>query len=184
MILEVLKYVQYLHRIDTLGPANKINQASLDGSPWIQPVFVVSTRRDTDRIKVAERAKCTIDTGNMQGNIVSRDFVINVLGYSESNFKKITKQEERGGTGVTGHKLVPTGAIYLTWWHSKSSRVFHNMRFLVSEYPLYDLIIGAASIQEYGILDVPNLTTANIGRPDGILLLPFCSHAWSMNVQG
>jgi hypothetical protein len=173
MILKVFKYVQYIHTNDMLGPANKTYQDSPDGSPWVQPVCVLSTRRDTDKNEVAKLAKCTIDTGNMQGNIVSRDFVTDVLGYSESNFMKITKQEERGGTGVTGHKLVPTGAIYLTWWHSKSSRVFHNMRFLVSEYPMYDLIIGAASIQKYSILDVPNLITANVGRPDGILLLSF-----------
>jgi hypothetical protein len=173
MNLMVLKYVQYLHTIDAKGITKKTYQASLDESPWVQSVFVLSTRRDTDKNEVPKRAKCTIDTGNMQGNIVSRDFVIDVLGYSESNFKKITDQEERGGTGVTGHKLVPTGAIYLTWWHSKSARVFHNMRFLVSEYPMYDLIIGAASIQKYSILDVPNLITANVGGPDGILLLSF-----------
>lgn len=31
------------------------------------------------------------------------------------------------------------------------------MRFLISEHPMYDLIIGARSIQEQNILDVPNL---------------------------
>lgn len=58
---------------------------------------------------------------------------------------------------MTGHRLVPEGAIYLTWYHKKSTRVFHNMRFLISEQPMYDLIIGARSIQEHGIQDVPNL---------------------------
>lgn len=31
------------------------------------------------------------------------------------------------------------------------------MRFLISEHPMYDLVIGSQSIHENGILDVPNL---------------------------
>jgi hypothetical protein len=88
---------------------------------------------------------------------VSRAFVVDVLGYPESSFQKLTKLEEDGGTGVTGHRLVPQGAIALTWYHNASTRVFRDMRFLVSENPMYDLIVGARSIQENNILDVPNL---------------------------
>lgn len=117
---------------------------------------MLSTRKDTDNHQVPKEAKCTIDTGNMQGNIVSRAFV-EVLGYSESSFHMLTKAEKEGGTGITGHKLIPEGAIYLTWYHNKSTRVFRDMRFLVLEHPMCDLIIGARSIQENNILDVPNL---------------------------
>jgi len=108
-------------------------------------------------------AKCTIDTGNMQGNIVSRAFV-EELGYSESSFHKLTNAEKEGGTGITGHKLTPEGAVYLTWYHNKSTRVFRDMRFLISQHPMYDLIIGARSIQKNNILDVPNLMIASVSR--------------------
>ncbi|KAF7881051.1 uncharacterized protein EAF02_006942 [Botrytis sinoallii] len=128
-----------------------------ESSPWVLPVFVLSTRRDSDKQPVPKRAKCTIDTGNMQGNIVSRDFVENVLEYSEANFVRLTAEEREGGFGITGDKLVPEGAIYLTWYHSKSTRVFHRMRFLISPYSQCDLIIGARSILKDNLLGVPNL---------------------------
>jgi hypothetical protein len=126
-------------------------------SPWVLPVIVLSPRKDTDKVQVKKIGMCTIDTGNMQGNIVSRDFVENVLEYPKSSIRDLTEAEKGGGTGVTGDKLIPEGAIYLTWYHRKSSRVFHNMRFLISKHPMYDLIIGARSIHEHGIQDVPNL---------------------------
>ncbi|RDW56921.1 hypothetical protein BP5796_12988 [Coleophoma crateriformis] len=126
-------------------------------SPWILPVHVLSLQRDENRHLIPKEAKCTIDTGNLQGNIVSRAFVVDVLGYSETSFQKLTKAEEEGGTGITGHKLFPSGAIYLTWYHNSSTRVFRDMRFLVSEYPMYELVIGAHSIEEENILNVPNL---------------------------
>jgi len=133
-------------------------------SPWVLPVYVLSTERDGHRHLVPKEAKCTIDTGNLQGNIVSRAFLVDVLGYSEADFHKLTKEEEDGGTGITGHTLIPEGAIYLTWYHSNSTRVFRDMRFLVSEHPIYDLIIGAHSIRKNNILDVPNLTDSGGGN--------------------
>lgn len=134
-------------------------------SPWVLPVYVLSTERDEHRHLIAEQAKCTIDTGNLQGNIVSRAFLVDILGYSEANFHKLTKEEEDGGIGITGHKLVPEGAVYLTWYHSNSTRVFRNMRFLISENPMCDLVIGAHSIRKNNILDVPNLGDSG-GRAD------------------
>jgi len=129
----------------------------------VLPVYVLSPKRDEYRHFIPEEAKCTIDTGNLQGNIVSRAFLVDVLGYSEANFQKLTKEEEEGGIGITGHTLIPKGAINLTWYHSNSTRVFRDMRFLISEHPIYDLIIGAHSIREQNILDVPNL----MGGPGG-----------------
>ncbi|QSZ35154.1 hypothetical protein DSL72_008021 [Monilinia vaccinii-corymbosi] len=129
--------------------------------------MVLSSHRYTDEQPVPKRAKCTIDTGNMQGNIVSREFVEKVLEYSESNFLPLTPEEKEGGFGVTGHELIPEGAICLTWYHNKSTRVFHNMRFLISPHPQCDLIIGARSIQKDNLLGVPNLmaTSNNIISP-------------------
>ena len=141
-----------------------INQVDDSASPWVLPVFVLSTRKGTDKNDVPKRAKCTIDTGNMQGNIVSREFVVEVLGFSDANFHELTASEKEGGAGVTGDKLIPEGAIYLTWYHNKSTRVFRNMRFLISPHPHYDLIIGARSIQKHNLLDVPNLMTGR-GEP-------------------
>jgi hypothetical protein len=127
---------------------------------------VLSTERDEHRHLVPKEAKCTIDTGNLQGNIVSRAFLVDVLGYSETNFLGLTKEEEIGATGITGHRLIPEGAICLTWYHSNSTRVFRDMRFLVSEHPNYDIIIGAHSIRQNNILDVPNLM-GDLGGPGG-----------------
>ncbi|KAF7897188.1 hypothetical protein EAF00_005416 [Botryotinia globosa] len=130
---------------------------NMESSPWVLSVSVLSTRKDSDKKPVPKHAKCTIDTGNMQGNIVSRDFVQNVLEYSEANFVPLTADEREGGFGITGDKLVPEGAIYLTWYHSKSTRVFHSMRFLISPHSQCDLIIGARSILKDNLLGVPNL---------------------------
>lgn len=134
-------------------------------SPWVLPVHVLSSRVDSTSHSIPKLARCTIDTGNLQGNVVSREFVEKVLEYSEENFSKLTKDEELGATGITGHTLIPDSAIYLTWYHEKSTRVFRNMRFLISPIKNYDLIIGARSIKKDNILDVPNLmATPHISR--------------------
>jgi len=135
-------------------------------SPWILPVYVLSTRQDRDKHRVPMEAKCTIDTGNMQGNIVSRKFVEEVLEYPESAFCALTAEEEVGATSITGHQLIPQGAIYLTWYHKKSTRVFRDMRFLISPIEHFDLIIGARSIQKDRLLDVPNLMSGIGGKVD------------------
>jgi len=96
--------------------------------------------------------------------MVSLDFVVDQLGMDPSSFKPLTKLEQQGAIGVTGHRLVPDGAVYLTWYHKKSTRVFRNMRFLVVSNAAYDLILGARSIKEHSILDVPNLDAPPIPR--------------------
>jgi hypothetical protein len=131
-------------------------------SPWILPAHVVSNRQDKDRRPITKIAKCTIDTGNMQGNIVSRDFVESVLDFPSASFEKLTSEEQMGGIGITGDLHTPLGAIHLTWYHSSSTRVFRNMRFLISPAPYCDMIIGAQSIQKEKILSVPCLVDRNI----------------------
>lgn len=125
-------------------------------SPWILPAYVVSNERDAEKRPIVQVAKCTIDTGNMQGNIVSRSLV-ELLGFPSSMFDKLTEEEERGGSGITGDLHIPQGAIYLTWYHNNSTRVFRNMRFLISPSDSCDLVIGAWSVQKDKILDVPCL---------------------------
>jgi len=141
----------------TAMPRKPEEDEDIRPSPWIVPVYVLSSQKDESRHFISKEAKCTIDTGNLQGNLVSKAFVTDVLGYLESQFQPLTKAEEAGGTGVTGHKLIPQGAISLTWYHSNSTRVFRDMRFLISEHPMYDLILGSRSIHQNRILDVPNL---------------------------
>lgn len=43
--------------------ANTIQQRTTEDSPWIQPVFVLSSRNDTDKHKIPQVASATIDTG-------------------------------------------------------------------------------------------------------------------------
>lgn len=93
----------------------------------------------------------------MQGNIVSQEFLEKVLEFPLSSFQKLTKEEERGGTSITGDSHIPQGAVYLTWYHKNSTRVFRDMRFLISSTKHCDLIIGARSIQKEEILNVPCL---------------------------
>ncbi|TVY42634.1 hypothetical protein LSUB1_G005404 [Lachnellula subtilissima] len=153
---------------EEIQPPKSPQEPEMDqsSSPWILPVYVLSTRRDTEKHHIPKEAKCTIDTGNMQGNIVSRAFVENVLEFSSANFCELTAEEKEGGTGITGHRLIPDGAIYLTWYHKKSTRVFRNMRFLISPHPQCDLIIGARSIQKDKLLSVPNLMDEGLVRAD------------------
>ncbi|KAH7307916.1 hypothetical protein BKA65DRAFT_177965 [Rhexocercosporidium sp. MPI-PUGE-AT-0058] len=133
-------------------------------SPWILPVHVVSNQQDKDGHQITKLAKCTIDTGNMQGNVVSRDFVENVLEFPFTSFETLTGEEEKGGASITGDLHTPLGAVHLTWYHSSSTRVFRNMRFLISASSHCDMIIGAQSIQREKILSVPCLMAGqNLG---------------------
>ncbi|KAE8447981.1 hypothetical protein EG329_009904 [Mollisiaceae sp. DMI_Dod_QoI] len=126
-------------------------------SPWILPVQVLMHRQNESSPTSTRTAKCTIDTGNMLGNIVSRHFVEEVLQCPKSSIQKLTKEEEKGGTGITGDLYIPEGAIDLTWYHKNSTRVFRDMRFLISPTKQCDLIIGARSIHKENILSVPCL---------------------------
>jgi hypothetical protein len=98
-----------------------------------------------------------MDTGNLQGNFVSKSFV-DTLGITETDFKPLRPPEKGGGTSVTGHTLVPIAAVYLTWYASSSPKLYSGMRFLVLPDISNDLIIGARSILKHQMIAVPNLT--------------------------
>ncbi|KAM3070565.1 hypothetical protein ACMFMF_008018 [Clarireedia jacksonii] len=74
-------------------------------SPWISDVYVVTAPHDPDNDPASKLARLIIDTGNVQGNIVSRAFV-EELGFSESSFRELKEHEKRGGIGITNDKLV------------------------------------------------------------------------------
>jgi hypothetical protein len=87
-----------------------------------------------------------------------------VLGYSTSAFLELLDDEQRGGVGITGHTLIPEGAIYLTWYQKGSTRVFRNMRFLISPIAVCDLIIGAHSIIENNLLEIPKVLQSGLAK--------------------
>lgn len=120
-------------------------------SPWIQSVFVITMNNS-----VPVRAQCTFDTGNYQGNIASRAFLLEVLGYSESMFELLAPGEKAGGIDASGQTLIPLGAVSLTWYAGRSTRIFRNVRFLVSPHHHYELIVGAPFIEANGLLGAPN----------------------------
>lgn len=121
---------------------------------------------------VPKAAQCTVDTGNLQGNTVSREFLLNTLRYPESAIERLKDSEKRGGVSTTGDILVPEGACHLTWYHSKSTQVFRGMRFLISPNPRCDLVIGARSIERHNLLSPPNLMVdkITIDDPDGTFM--------------
>jgi hypothetical protein len=119
-------------------------------------VYVLSTERDAGNNIVVKEAQCIFATGNLQGNIVSRDFALK-LGYTESQFGPLKQWEQNGGTSVTGHTFSPEGTVYLSWYRRRDSpRVFRDMRFLVVQNQQRDLLIGARSIEKYQLLSAVN----------------------------
>jgi hypothetical protein len=112
--------------------------------------------RDSCHLFITKEARCIFDTGNLQGNIVSKDFLLNTLKYTARDFKALTEKEKLGGIGANGGKIIPEGAVYLTWYHASSTKVFRNMRFLVSPCTNFDLVIGARSIKTNDLLIEPN----------------------------
>jgi hypothetical protein len=125
-----------------------------DDCPWIPTVHVVSKETDEDGRFVEKIAKCMVDTGNLQGNLISKDFLEN-LGYSSSDYTKL-KSSDRDGHSASGHPIVPEGAVKLTWYYPSSPRIYRDMRFLVLENPSHDLVLCAQAIKKHNILDSPN----------------------------
>lgn len=113
---------------------------------------------------------CTIDTGNIQGNFVSQKFLVEQLGVPPADFRPLTERERRGIIGTAQQGFIPQGAVYLTWYHSRSSRVYHNMRFLILPNVHADLVLGAHSIHKYNLLTVPNSMPDYSKIQEGILL--------------
>jgi len=104
-----------------------------------------------------QQARCTFDTGCLQGNIVSLDLARR-LGYTK--FDKLKTREQNGGMTVMGGTLRPEGAVHLTWYHNSSALVFKDMRFLVLADANVDLLIGAHAIVKYNLMSPPNFETS------------------------
>jgi hypothetical protein len=98
--------------------------------------------------------------------MVSKEFLLNTLGYTETDFVKLTEQERHGGTSASGHRVTPEAAVLLTWYYGTSPRTFNDMRFLVTSNPDCELVIGVPSIVKHNLLSPPNLAV------DGGRVLP------------
>ncbi|KAI9773864.1 MAG: hypothetical protein M1840_006090 [Geoglossum simile] len=122
------------------------------GFPWIQTIHMLPS----DKAGIGhQQARCLLDTGCLQGNLVSEEFA-RKLGYTESDFRPLRPRESNGGTSATGHTHMPKGALHLTWYHNASPRLYSDMRFLVSPSQQYEIVIGAHSILKYKLVSHPN----------------------------
>jgi len=133
-------------------------------SPFILTVHVLSNEK-LDATHVSPKvAQCPLDTLNQQGNMVSKDYLLNVLKFSEADFIPLTEQETLGGTSASGHRVEAEAAIHLTWYHGKNARTFHDMRFLVVSGSSFDLVIGERSIIKHNLLSPPNFAINRDGK--------------------
>ncbi|PQE14315.1 hypothetical protein CJF30_00006904 [Rutstroemia sp. NJR-2017a BBW] len=140
--------------------------------PWVVKVLVLGAHKDENNQPIPKTAVCTIATGNMQGDIVSRDFLENQLGFQKSSFLELKGTEKRGAVGITGDIMLPKGAINLTWYQKKGSGDFRDMRFLIAPLSGTDIVIGAHSAWKYKLLTAPglrgeNVTTTQVGMSTG-----------------
>ncbi|OCK94941.1 uncharacterized protein K441DRAFT_659385 [Cenococcum geophilum 1.58] len=101
-------------------------------------------------------AQCVLDTGCLQGNIISKKLAFE-LGFDESDYKRLDQKEKHGGKTATGHILEVEGALHLSWHYESSPQVLRDMRFLVLDANGIDMIIGARSIIKHKLLSPPNL---------------------------
>jgi hypothetical protein len=128
--------------------------------PWIPSVKVLSKEKDVYGRYIDKSVKCMIDTGNLQGNLVSKGLLTQHLRYRESDFLKL-KKYEREGVSPSGHLVVPEAAIKLDWYHPSSSVVYRGMRFLVVPSENCELVLCARTIDEHKILTPPNFMNAD-----------------------
>jgi hypothetical protein len=135
---------------DTMNP---------DDCPWIPTVHVLSKEKDESGRFVEKIAKCMIDTGNLQGNLISKTFLEEHLGYTSSDYTKLKDSDD--GHSVSGHPVVPEGAVKLTWYHPSSVRIYRDMRFLVLENATHDLVLCAQAIEKHNIVNPPNFGDAH-----------------------
>jgi len=143
-------------------PIHDDKPESMKDSPYIKEIYVHSKVRNNLGQPISHCARCIFDTGNYQGNIVSKDFLLGTLGYLVSDIRKLSPEEKQGGTAITGDPVVPIGVVRLTWWHETSS-LFRDMRFLVCPQEHFDLIIGAESIEKYHLVGEINFSACRIG---------------------
>lgn len=117
-----------------------------------------------------QEGQCVLDTGCLQGNIISANFARR-LGYR--SYEPLKAREENGGTVATGQVHTVLGAVHISWYHTTSPKVFRDMRFLVSESNQFDLVVGTHSIVRHGLISPPNLgviTTVSSSKEETLII--------------
>ncbi|KAH6614804.1 hypothetical protein C7974DRAFT_379742 [Boeremia exigua] len=118
-----------------------------EASPFIKDVWISPKHNSNDY----HRARCLLDTGCFQSNIVSKRLVED-LGYTESDYEPLSETERFGSTTLSGEHIAFEGVIRLSWHNNTSTNRYHRMRFLVSTSTQCEMIIGARSITKYHLL--------------------------------
>ena len=129
-------------------------------SPFIVDVHVSPKLDSTSYSKL----RFLLDTGCLQGNIVSQE-VVNSLGFTKADYEPLSWKERQGGQSVTGELLTVDAAILLSWHHNTSPHRYRQMRFLISSCTKVDMIIGTRSIIKHNLMAPPVFTiSANTGK--------------------
>ncbi|ORY09024.1 hypothetical protein BCR34DRAFT_385554 [Clohesyomyces aquaticus] len=175
--IEDISWVQCLKALWSRSGRKKLKQQILSGlriedvpeppdkdfikteCPYIVTVSVYPVDKASDPIE----ARCTLDTGCLQGNIISAKLAQR-LGFVE--YRPLSERESTGATLLTGNIHTAKGAVLVTWHHFTSTKFFHDMRFLVTESENVDLIIGTASIIKHNLIPPPNLGVGVGGATD------------------
>lgn len=136
-------------------------------NPWIKSVFVLSKEQNRLKNFIPKEAICIIDTGNSQGNTVSKDFCLQTLKFTEADFKPLTTSEQKDGFAMNSGSVTAVAAVELSWYRETGVKVFRDMRFLVLEETICDMTIGAKTIAKHKLLNEPNfgvVASSNRGR--------------------
>lgn len=131
---------------------------------YITKIYVLSNKTDSARRHIEKRTQCIFDTANLVGNFVSKAFLIEELGFQDSDFNRTGLTEgEKSGISASGHPVIPEGWIELTWYPPNCPMPYRNMRFLILENPKFELTICARTIEKHNILSKPFFITSHPG---------------------
>lgn len=119
-------------------------------SPFIVDVHVSPKVNSRDH----HTTRCLLDTGCLQGNIVS-EHLVESLGFTPSDYEPLSSMEKQGGQTMTGEACPVDGAILLSWHHNSSPVHYRQMRFLVSSRAQVDMIVGTRSIIKHNLMAPP-----------------------------
>jgi hypothetical protein len=140
--------------------ANDVQMLNQTESPFIVDVHV-SPKLDSTKY---HKLRCLLDTGCLQGNIVSQE-IVDSLGFTKADYEPLSWKEKQGGQSVTGELLTVDAAILLSWHHNTSPHRYRQMRFLISPCTKVDMIIGTRSIIKHNLMAPPVfMVSANAGK--------------------
>jgi hypothetical protein len=138
------------------------------------PDIEIKSKRKKKLKTVWKHQRAVIDTACASGNWVTFK-VVKDLGF-KGKLLELTEAEKRKSLCATGAEFHARAAVMLTWraipgGGLPSYAKTFTMRFQVSsvEEPPYDILIGAQSICEYGIMYAPCLVMTPANRTHTLL---------------